>query len=62
MASKNFINRILDSLVFTQEELETKDGVEVIEKEILKTTYNKGTQKDAEIQEKTSVEYPEITF
>ena len=51
MNSKKFTNRILDGLEFTKEELETKDGVEVIEKEILKTTYNKGTQKDAEIEE-----------
>ena len=41
MDTKYFSNKILDKLVLTPEDIATKDGVEIIEKEVLRSKYNK---------------------
>lgn len=44
-----FLN--VDDFQFTKEELETMNGVEIIEKEILKSKYPKGKNKKEEVDQ-----------
>ena len=58
----NFSTRIVENFEFTKEELETMYGVEIVEKEILKSKHPRGKNKNAQVDQKTKIEYPEITF
>ena len=52
----------MENFEFTKEELETMYGVEIVEKEILKSKHPRGKNKNAQVDQKTKIEYPEITF